>query len=654
VLHGTLYEELAMFHTWLTCGAGLLVAAGAVADGPPVTDGLRLWLAADRVDARDNKSVTAWANAAEGGPVKADGSESAPRWVADAGAGFPAVVFDGKSAESGGDVLRSTLVPADGATVFAVFRRDTQTDEGSINRPIVSSGTIGRGGRQQGLGLTVDREPSANRVRVEIADAPSSQDYGVNDGKFHVAAAVFDLDADTPSARLNLGGIALPTMAATVPAQPGPWTIGGGDDASLRGDIPNKRRFAGAIAEVLIYDRALSEDEVHAVGHYLNAKYDLGSRFWRAPAADAGPPSTDSAAAPFAVADGLFDFDAGPTLGLSDVSAQHVSVFAPGEADPKFNHQVKLFGFDGRLFAQWQTAARDEDAADSYVVWSASSDGLSWPAPQELAPPAEGRWIRTSGGWWSDGSSLTAFINYPSKPKMGRVTESRTLLPDDTWTPLADTIRGANIVGNPTACTSGGLVGVFLGSSEHDRKPGTVLMTTDDPTGQSGWTSAKFPRAETNRTRSARGVEPAIFKQADGDLVCIFRDMHGSGYSLASISHDQGQTWTMPVVTDMPDSGSMQSAGNLPDGTAYIINVPRPTTDLRVPLAITLSTDGEIFDRAFAVRTTVPEVWFEGKEKLQGYSYPHAWVWNDALWIAYATCKERIEVSRIGLAELTD
>lgn len=44
----------------------------------------------------------------------------------------------------------------------------------------------------------------------------------------------------------------------------------------------------------------------------------------------------------------------------------------------------------------------------------------------------------------------------------------------------------------------------------------------------------------------------------------------------------------------MPDSRAKQSAGNLPDATAFMVNNPSGDK-LLLPLAITLSDDGRLF-----------------------------------------------------------
>lgn len=54
----------------------------------------------------------------------------------------------------------------------------------------------------------------------------------------------------------------------------------------------------------------------------------------------------------------------------------------------------------------------------------------------------------------------------------------------------------------------------------------------------------------------------------------VFRDQDSSFRQLASESTDRGVTWATPVLTAMPDSRAKQSAGNLPDGTAFLVNAP--------------------------------------------------------------------------------
>jgi hypothetical protein len=133
----------------------------------------------------------------------------------------------------------------------------------------------------------------------------------------------------------------------------------------------------------------------------------------------------------------------------------------------------------------------------------------------------------------------------------------------------------------------------------------------------------------------------------------VFRDQASSFRQLASESCDSGETWTTPVLTDMPDSRAKQSAGNLPGGTAFLVNAPR-ADKLRVPLAITLSRDGRHFDRAWMLRgpADLQPLRFEGLYKRPGYHYPKSVIWNDHLYVGYATNKEDVELTRVLLVSL--
>lgn len=136
----------------------------------------------------------------------------------------------------------------------------------------------------------------------------------------------------------------------------------------------------------------------------------------------------------------------------------------------------------------------------------------------------------------------------------------------------------------------------------------------------------------------------------------VMRDQASSFFKLASVSHDNGANWSQPVLTNMPDSRSKQSAGNLPDGTAYLVG--NPTTDKRrFPLVVALAADAFHFDQAFLLRAggdDLPAKRFEGRFKRAGFSYPKSIVWDGYLYVSYATNKEDIEISRIPLTSLEE
>ena len=140
--------------------------------------------------------------------------------------------------------------------------------------------------------------------------------------------------------------------------------------------------------------------------------------------------------APYAVAPGLFDAGR-PDLGLRPApGAQTFTVFAPNDADQRFNNGVVLIPFRGRLHAMWQTSAKDEDSADTHVVHAVSQDGETWSAPVVLEPAGQGGRMHSSGGWMTDGQTLVAYVNvWPDgfQSGAGGYAEYRTSVDGVTW-----------------------------------------------------------------------------------------------------------------------------------------------------------------------------------------------------------------------------
>jgi len=360
---------------------------------------------------------------------------------------------------------------------------------------------------------------------------------------------------------------------------------------------------------------------------------------------------------PFTVQSGLFDYSRSGTLGLDFApDTRTCTIFQPRDSTDKYSHGVVLVAFRGCLYAQWQSSSRDEDAPDTRVVYSRSSDGYHWTKPMILASVRD-EGICTGGGWWTNDSMLVAYINvWPRQqnPK-GGFTEYTTSTDGMTWSdrkPLLD-IRDEPVSGifeqDPHALPDGRII-----SAIHEQ-PGLNVAPyyTDDPSGIRGWTRGFMKNLPFEGTTS-REMEPGWFCQADGTIVMIFRDQAGSFRNLASVSRDRGQTWSMPVMTGMPDSRSKQCAGNFPDGTAFMVNNPVKNKN-RIPLVITLSKDGRHFDRAFLLRkggADLQPLRYQGRYKSPGYSYPKAIIWNHFLYVSYATNKEDVELTRVPLASL--
>ncbi|MCX6132907.1 MAG: exo-alpha-sialidase [Ignavibacteriales bacterium] len=355
----------------------------------------------------------------------------------------------------------------------------------------------------------------------------------------------------------------------------------------------------------------------------------------------------------------LFDGTQPKTMGLSFTKGlETVTIFAPGEQDKKYNNGVVLFPFNGMLYAQWQSSAVGEDAEDTQVYYSRSSNGRDWSRPIALTEKGQNG-IKTSGGWWSDGKVLVAYLNvWPHKnegAKEGYI-EFVTSIDGIHWErpqPVRNT-NGQPVLGiieqDVHALPGGRLITAF------HMQPGLKATPyfTDDPLGGSGWKAGEMKNMPATNPHMSREIEPSWFRRKDGAIVMIFRDQGNSFKKLASLSRDNGNTWSTPTIVNTPDSRSKQSAGNLPDGTAFMVNNPSGNQD-RIPLAITLSRDGFVFDRAYLIRSggeDLQPLRYRGKYKRAGYSYPKSVVWGGYLYVSYSTNKEDVEVTRIPITSL--
>ena len=346
--------------------------------------------------------------------------------------------------------------------------------------------------------------------------------------------------------------------------------------------------------------------------------------------------------APLRVVEGLFD-----PAGIGEVpGAETFEVFRAEEMGPHYANGAVLTVFRGRFYCMWQASERDEDSPDTRLVYAVSADGKQWLPPRELAGPGT-----TSGGWWHAGDSLVAYVNVWPESTDPRGGEAWYRISGDgeQWTPMKP-VRMAD--GSPMR----GILeqdphrydGRIIGAAHFQPGLQVCPVYTDNPDGVTGWHKADFKA--TPYKMQTRELEPSVFARK-GELVMVFRDQAGTFHKLASVSCDHGETWTEAEETDFPDSRSKQCAGNLPDGSAFLIGNPAGTKDRSV-LAIALAKDGYTFDRAFLIGSNPSPGRYEGKAKTPGFSYPKAIVHNQYLYVAYSINKEDIAVTRLPLQGL--
>ena len=355
------------------------------------------------------------------------------------------------------------------------------------------------------------------------------------------------------------------------------------------------------------------------------------------------------------IPDGVIDTTKHEAVGLKTAAnVKTVTVFKANEQSDHYANGVVLAAFKGKLYCMWQSSSKDEDSDDTRVVYSISNDdGNTWSKPMTLAAPNQDCCC-TSGGWLVNGDTLLAFIDTWQKGLSPRGGKTCYITSTDglSWSPMLPVrmADGSEMNGvleqDPYRLPDGRLVGAthFM--------PGLHIcpVYTDDPKGISGWQKGQFEYKDLGKT--SREIEPSQYVRPDGTIVMLFRDQSSSFRKLVSESKDRGLTWTKPALTTFPDGRTKQCAGNLPDGTSYMVSCPAPAKR-RWPLVLHQSNDGIKFDKAILLRSgstsDLPPRRYEGKYKTLGYSYPKAIVYHQNLYIGYSTNKEDVECTIVTL-----
>ena len=360
--------------------------------------------------------------------------------------------------------------------------------------------------------------------------------------------------------------------------------------------------------------------------------------------------------APIRPAAKLFDQRQPNTLGLATIRGKHRSIYRATADGYKFCHHANLGVWRDRLYLMWSNGIAHEDHNGQRVMFATSRDGLSWSAPAVLIPDCDGPGPLASvaAGWHSTARQLVAY--YTAIPEKQPGDDERNMLfcitssDGTTWSAPHSLGQGFFIEG-PRSLPDGRLL---MNGQWANKQP--RMRYSDGVNGIQGWKDGQIPTVQDVFSFP----EPSWFTRPDGSLVAILRTKSGDPRIYASVSRDRGTNWSKPVATSYPDATARAFAGNLPDGTAFIISntnttptKSHPSIGRRNPLTIALSDDGRLFNRAYIVRRAATQMRFPGIHKLDGWQYPTALVWKQSLYVAYSINKEDVGVTRISLADLT-
>lgn len=329
-------------------------------------------------------------------------------------------------------------------------------------------------------------------------------------------------------------------------------------------------------------------------------------------------------------------------------SAETYTVYSPSKDSEHYVNNAVLTHFKGRFYCMWQASEQDEDSPDTHVMYATSRNGRAWSRPMLLSS-GDSLTFTSPGGWNVSGDTLIAFINVLTSIKDGGWVRYVTSLDGRNWSEpapvlMADGTPMDGILEQDPHCYQGRLIGAAHFRPGLHAKP----IFTQDLTGRSGWHIGQMEMEDLGG--QSRGLEPSLYLRSDGAIVMLFRDQKSSFRKMASVSWDMGRTWSTPTLTALEDSRSKQCAGNLPDGSAFVVGNPADKKDRRT-LAIAYSADGFDFGEWQVLRdsTSLPAQRYPGRYKTLGYSYPKAFVHDGRLWISYSENKENVAVTSLPI-----
>ena len=249
-------------------------------DPPPIERGLALWFhAASRVQRDEHGNVSAWGDNLNAANFKSEDAwqvdaTKRPGWISDAVSGRPALRFDGfkslvtEPIQLGADQTSAVVFRVDGEAARQLVRQRSEYRELGVqllnlNGPPHTVLQVNDDTRLEArvhLGWLREQPVPVDVGRLR-SDAPV-------DGSAHVA--LYSFDTRQSKARLYVDG-KLIDESLDAPA------VGSTNSPRYLGSHYDRRGFGftGDIAEILVYDAALSADESKAVSLWLAQKYDV-------------------------------------------------------------------------------------------------------------------------------------------------------------------------------------------------------------------------------------------------------------------------------------------------------------------------------------------------------------------------------------------
>jgi hypothetical protein len=351
------------------------------------------------------------------------------------------------------------------------------------------------------------------------------------------------------------------------------------------------------------------------------------------------------------------------------VGAQAFCVFRATRGAPQladglgytYHHHVDLACWRGKLYVGWNSCEKDEDVWPSRELLNSSDDGVNWSSPVEMFPQGLSTPLRMyfyrSG---NDRMLVIAGLRLDTRKLREDVKaalivrelrddhslgEVFTLQPPDATRDAPTPFDTSPDRGFVEACHE--LLGntLFLEQQDRGRLLGPRRMNWHDA---KNWPGGIMPG--TGRGKWVFGKALSFEKRPDGAWLGVSK----MGWCI--VSHDDGKTWTAPVVPSSFVTGKAKAWLQRTRDGRYAL-VYNPSRRNRYPLVVATSSDCVHFHDMRLVQGELPIQRYPGDDRSIGPQYCRGisrWSSDgsrddDAMWLVYSMNKEDIWVSRVPL-----
>ncbi|NOW98993.1 exo-alpha-sialidase [Mucilaginibacter sp. SG564] len=346
--------------------------------------------------------------------------------------------------------------------------------------------------------------------------------------------------------------------------------------------------------------------------------------------------------------------------GVPRLKIERSMIYSP-DKEWLYNHHPSIIHFKDRFIAIWSNGLIDEDSPGQRVVYATSTDFAHWSKLEVLASPPKFKDtlnVLTAAGLYQYKGILVAYYGEYTKHRQNTRLWAKTSTDGIHWSSPID-MHVPLIPNHGPEATNGGRL-IISGNF--------MFPYTDDPKGISGWKLSSFyPDSLYTQDNSSAFYAPAAklglpplcegsFFETDNRVLHMLLRVTGKGWKgrlWLTESKYNGQSWSRPVETAFSDNDSKFHFGRLPDKRFYYVGIPDTLHHYdRNPLVLSLSKNGEAFDKNYIIADELYHLKKEGLWKGGQYGYPHTIIYKGYMYVIISRQKEAIETLRFSLDQL--